>query len=92
MENKTDALPGFEHPLKIPELTEAALELKKFRQERMASGKAEKDAERNCRRIMQEHNNIVLYIDDDFDPPLKVELVSTEKVKIKMKDEDDGED
>jgi hypothetical protein len=87
---KTGSLPGMESPT-IPELTKAAEEYAEARDTRMANGKLEKEKKVALIQLMHKHD-LTSYRDTNQDPPVEVELVTEEKVKVRIKDDEEDDD
>lgn len=87
---KQEFLNGME-PQMIPELTEAAENLREIRRERMDLTKEEVEAANKVLALLHQHK-LDSYKDDSLVPPVEVKLVAgKERVRVKLITEDEGE-
>lgn len=86
---EAQTLPGMELP-NIPEVTAAAKAYAEKRDARMALLKEEVDLKNALISLMHQHG-LLLYQDTNEDPPVLVELKTSEKVKVKIGSGEDGE-
>jgi hypothetical protein len=87
---KTTTLPGLE-PAIIPAITEAAEQYAEKRDARMALLKEEVELKNSLITLMHA-NKLESYRDTDRDPPISVELKTTDKVKVKVGDQQSEEE
>lgn len=90
MPPKTDSLPGLEVPV-IPAITEAAEAYAEKRDARMALLKEEVEKKNALMTLMHTHE-LTTYRDSDRDPPVTVELKTSEKIKVKIGDGEEESD
>jgi hypothetical protein len=83
---KAPSLPGLETET-IPAITEAAEAYAEKRDARMVLLKEEVDLKNKLLVLLHEHK-LESYRDDSHDPPITVELKTTEKVKVTVGDQE----
>jgi hypothetical protein len=84
---KTETLPGVSNGKIIQEVSEAAESYENIRDKRMKLTEQESEANTNLVTVMRKHK-LKAYRDDNFDPPLMVELAAKDAtIKAKVKRE-----